>query len=104
MFVSTRENGYAIAKIRKKKISRTVVQFDVTRIWYGIRNVNSNEKCLRESKLIALVMNVCGKEKARSPMESRTHKPAMHRRRGRIWDFGCRGICDVLCANESGMR
>jgi len=65
MFVSTRENGYAIAKIRKKKISRTdgVVQLDVTRIWYGIRNVNSNEKCSRESKLIALVMNVCGKER-----------------------------------------
>jgi len=31
------------------------VQFDVTGIWCGIHNVNSNEKCLRGSKLIALV-------------------------------------------------
>lgn len=58
MVVSTRQK-YADAEIRKRKISKQdgVVQFDVTRIWCSIRNVNSNEKYLRESKLIALVNN-----------------------------------------------
>jgi hypothetical protein len=58
MVVSTRQK-YADAEIRKRKYQEQdgVVQFDVTRIWCGIRNVNSNEKYLRESKLIALVMN-----------------------------------------------
>jgi len=57
MVVSTRQK-YANAEIRKRKDIKSrygVVQFDVTRIWCGIRNVNSNEKNLRESKLIALV-------------------------------------------------
>jgi len=53
-------------------------------------------------------MYVGEREKARRPMESYTHKPAMHRRKSWNMDFGCRGICNVLCVREQsrlrGMR
>jgi len=41
------------------------------------------------------------KQKTKSPMESRTHKPAMHPAwKAQTMRFSCGGICNVLCVGK----
>jgi hypothetical protein len=45
------------------------------------------------------------KKKESKKIQCHTHKLAMHRREKKgggvgIWNFGCRGICNVLCVRE----